>query len=208
MIRINLASRKRSAGVGDPASQKKGPFGLSLGGGSMDMDDLRDLPIKKIVIALVACVVGYYFLEDYKEQELAIVNAQIQQAQAEQSRLQAEVNKTRGYEAIRKQLDEDERILREKIDTIKLLISDRNGSYKILHAFSGLLPEKAWIKAVALKGTGVEVAGAAADYNEIADLLKRMQESAYFTDVALDDIKQESESGFFEFAVGAKRSAR
>src|SRR4051812_7145125 len=123
MIRINLAARKQGAVSGGSVREIKGPTLLTS---PMDaLGGLRELPIKKVVLLLLVIIVGNYVLGDYKDGEIKKLDAELATMRQEQTKLNADLAKTKGYEDIKKVLDADELTLRTKIETIQTLLNGR-----------------------------------------------------------------------------------
>ena len=202
MIRINFATRKRSSAAG-PSEKGKGIP-------KIDLSSLKDLPLKKYVVAAVACGLGYWLLEDYKETQLAALEPVMQKLNAESSRLQAEIGKTKGFEQVKGQLEKDEFAIKTKIETIEKLVADRTDAYSMLINFSEIMPAEVWLSDFNIKGGQVKIKGSSFGYNPISDFMKRLSESAYVTDLALLSTSQRAErrgAEIADFELSAKRRA-
>ena len=194
MIKINFATRKRSAAA---APGEKGKAG---GLGKLDLGSLAELPLKKFALAAGACALGYWLLEDFKQTELDALAPVVQKLTAEQTRLNAELAKTKGFEAVKAQLEQDEFVIRTKIETIEKLVSDRGDTHKMMMNLSETLPAEVWLKDLVIRGGEVVFKGSSVGYNPISDFMKRLNESAYLSDLALLSTTQRADRRGTEIA--------
>ncbi len=187
MIKINLATRKQSASVGSGNAQMSRVAGMKL---DARLDGLKELPWRKAGAVVLLYVVASYGLEDYKTEELGKVEAVIQTHAAEQTRLKAELAKTRDFDELKKSLDADELSLRTKIDTIQQLIRDRQTPPKMLLSLSGSTPKDVWLTDFQAKEDEITLKGFSLGYNGISDFMKALNESVYFGDLKLVNTAQ------------------
>src|SRR5690349_3825826 len=120
MIKINLATRKQSGLVPEGTKPK-----LSLSLGRIKTDQLKDLPIRKLVISVAVGLLASYSLDGYKESEIESLNAVVAKLTAKRDKQQEELKKFKEYEEIKKAVDADELLVRTKLEVIQKLISDR-----------------------------------------------------------------------------------
>lgn len=195
MIKINLALRKQPASVtGDVRGG--GAAGSALGflaGMRVDqrLDGFKDLPLKKFALMALVAVMGGYLLDDFKEGELSKIDALLAKDQEERRKLEGDLGKTKGFEAVKKALDADELTLRTKIDTIQKLLTDRQIPPKMLTTLSASIPADVWLRSFKVKDDEISIRGSSLDYNAISDFMKGLNESAYFTDIQLKGTQQE-----------------
>jgi Tfp pilus assembly protein PilN len=210
MIRINLATRKQGSSVVQEAKS----INLNAQGFrdlSGRLDGLKELPIKKYALMVAVGVMATYLLDTYREDELKKVADENTRLTAEQTKLQADLAKTKGYEDIKKGLDEDEKILRTKIDTIQQLLKDRQTPPKLLGALPGAMPKDLWLTNFKLEADLATFKGSSTDFNQISDFMKGLGESAFFTDVKLKLTQQGIDEGTntpvvnFELTAGRRR---
>jgi Tfp pilus assembly protein PilN len=182
MIKINLATRKQSG-----ASVVQEPKSMSLDAAALrnKLDDFRDLPLKKIALMFVVGVMATYLLDGYQKEELQKASDEITRVTSEQTKLQTELDKTKGYEAVKTGLDEDEKILRTKIDTIQQLLKDRQTPPKLLGSLASSMPKDLWLTSFKLENELATFQGSSTDFNQISDFMKTLSENAFFTDVKL-----------------------
>ena len=196
MIKINFATRKQSsAAVGAGGRGKKG-----LKGPKLDLSDLGDLPLKKIGLAGLACFIGSYMLDDYKLQEINAILPVIDKLQKENKELKKELTKTKGFERIKASLEKDEFLIRNKIETIKGLMSDREDTFRMFLKVSEIIPADVWLYEFASKKGGVTLKGNSVGYNPISDFMKGLNETAYLTNLTLQSTSKKSDNRGTEIA--------
>jgi hypothetical protein len=186
MIKINLANRKQSGSGSDASAAKPINFTGKLNF-DFDFSKAKDLPIRQILIPLVACILGSYFLDGYKEDEIKAVDATLAVLNAERTKLQAEAAKMKGYEEVKKSLEADEFIFRTKIDTIQKLITDRALPPKVMLSLANATPKDVWLTEFKIKDNQVNFKGSSLGFNQISDFMKNLNESAYFSDLNIKD---------------------
>jgi Tfp pilus assembly protein PilN len=208
MIKINLATKKASVQSAGEDGKKSTPLGAGFSKLDLRLDAIKDLPIRKIATAALACMAGSYLLDGYKEDEMKKVDAALSKVTAEQTRLRAEVAKSKGFEAMKKQLEADEFSIRTKIETIEKLVADRQTPPKILLAVANTIPAEVWLQTFKMADGEASFRGYATNYNQISDFMKNLNENAYFTDLRLVGTSQTKDSGGSEaasFELSAKR---
>ncbi|MGK5087776.1 PilN domain-containing protein [Bdellovibrionota bacterium FG-2] len=200
MIKINLATRKQMGG-GAPSGGKTSKLsGLNLSG-------LSDLPIRKFLPFVLAAVVFTFFIDGMKDSDLQKFDAGIVKMRKEQEKLHAELQKTQGFEAVKKALEVDEQMVRKKIETIQKLLSDREANYKILVSLASSIPSDVWFRNLKLDQSELAIKGGAMGFNQVTDFMKSLNESALFTEVQVPSTQQEKDEAgqIVGFEMSAKR---
>lgn len=194
MIKINLATKKQTASFSAGAASSFDSSLSALSRISISSDGLKKLPVFTFILVAVIGYISSTFLESYKQDTLDNIEKEISAVQANQSKLQAELNKTKGYKEIKKQLDTDELSLRTKINTIQKLIDDRVVLNKLLLSLSQSLPKDVWLTDFRIKEADVTFKGASLGFIQISEFLKNLQENVYFRDVSLKGSQQSKDS--------------
>lgn len=218
MIKINLATKKQSGLVQSKPGLTIGRFDLSTllrlkgGGSEATATVIQELPVRKIVLALVVGVLANYTAESQKEAELKKVQDQIDAITAQIPKLKADADKLKSYEELKKGLEQDEFTIKTKIDTIQKLIAGRNAPPKMLIAMSSSIPSEVWLSELKIQDANVSIAGYARDYTMISDFMKNLGESIYFNELSLKNSQQtkdvESGQEVASFELAAKRKER
>jgi hypothetical protein len=206
MIKVNLADRKTSTMiVNDGANASSFLSGLfSKAKSSTPSASLGDSKALVTSLALYGLILGgaYYGIDQHKTKIVDEVNAQNSELQTTIAALDVELAKSQGYEQMKQGLENDEKMLKNKIDTIQKLMNDRTTPPKVLIALSEAIPKQVWLTNFTLQGGGVNISGAATTLDTISDFMKALEGSIYFKDITLKGSKQGSigsrESATFE----------
>lgn len=200
MIKINLHQRKAAVGVSSDLAGASGGLNAFLakfrGGASeaMGEGDKRALLLQAVVFSVILAAV-YWFVDEQKLKLLSEVDAEITQIDSKIALLTSELNKTNGYEQIKKNLEADERTIRTKISTIQELIRDRTTPPKILTTLSEAIPKDVWLREFVLKDRHFKLAGAASSMDVVSDFMKSLDDTIYFKSVVLKSSKQDALRG-------------
>ncbi len=200
MIKINLASRKQMG-----SSAPAGSRGPSLKG--VNLDGLRDLPLRKFMPFVLVAIVFTFFVDGLKDSDLQEFNTRIAKMQKDQQKLQAEVQKTQGFEEMKKSIDADEQMVRKKIETIQKLMGERQASFKILETLASVVPSDVWFRTLKLDQNELAIRGGSLGFNQVTDFMKGLNESAFFSEVQVPSSQQEKDDAgpMVGFEMTAKR---
>jgi type IV pilus assembly protein PilN len=132
---------------------------------------------------------------------MAPVRVEYAQLQAELKTLEAKTTELTELEKNKKELD-------EKIKTITLLEKKKVGPAKILADLSDAAPDQVWLLEFTEDNGAATVTGFAFDNQTIASFMRKLSESAYFTDVDLVETTQADQQGLQlkKFVVKARLS--
>jgi hypothetical protein len=211
MIKINLATRKQSAGAtADGRSFTMGSFQLPAGLSKLNVNinELKDLPIRKLILPIVVCFGAMYMVESLKADDMAKVHEEAAKVTAEREQLMVAVGKLKGYEELKKSMEADEQVMRSKISVVQALIADRSNPPKILRSLSTAIPKDVWLSEFRAEEAEVSFKGYSLDFNQVSDFMKNLNESAYFADVTIRSTQQSKDelgADVAAFDLAAKR---
>jgi Tfp pilus assembly protein PilN len=207
MIKVNLQNRKAAVGVvaGSATGQSGGGGGFKgfldrlknragESGSSFSEGDKRSAAILLVVYAVILGG-GWWYSGQRKADMLAKEDADIATLDSKLNLLASELNKTNGYEQIKKSLEADEKTIRTKINTIQELIRDRSTPPKILTTLSETIPKEVWLRDFSLQARHFHISGLATSMDVVSDFMKSLEETIYFKGVVLKSSKQETASG-------------
>jgi Tfp pilus assembly protein PilN len=218
MIKINLALRKTASVVTSETSVRSAPFGLKLpafltpkgaaaGGGmpslSIELGDVRNL-----LLAGALAFAAMYFIEGEKEKEINELDGQISALQSEQTQLKAETNKVQSYDQIKLQLENDEKLMRNKLQTIQALMNDRASAPRILLTLAQSIPAEVWLRDLLAQENRFTLQGSAVNFNHVSDFMRVLNESAFFKNVQLkgtEEARGEAGGDIKNFEISAER---
>ncbi len=214
MIKINLAKKRsgKTASSTQPASAgifSSATFGQSfesLGAGF----DWRNSALVKVVVVVAALFLIRQGLEDLKGQKIAEVEAEIRAVEVQQEKVAQSLSKVKGFEPLKKQLEEDERTIQTKLDIIAKLTLQRDGPARLMKQIAQMIPEEVWLNQMSLKDEGVQFVGGASSYNMVSDFMNGLASSSLLSDIALAQISEVQNEGikYQSFEVSAKRRSQ
>lgn len=184
MIKINLASRKRSAGV-----EGKTRSSLFSRGGASNI--AQSLPVRSLIIYTVMGLAIQYFVSDAINSETATLQAEVDKFQKEQGALNNDISKLAGAEQIKKAIENDEKQIRLKMETIQKLLDARTLPPKIMLSLSQIIPKDVWLTSFTLKGGDASFRGSSLGIASVSDFMRALETSEYFKEVSLKNSRQE-----------------
>lgn len=197
MIKINLYTRKVAVGV------SSGTTTAGLGKFSDVIQKLRSgdlsssgVDVKSLIIQFglyaVILIGGNWYAGEKRTALLADVDAQVAVVSSKSTLLTSELSKTSGYEQSKKNLEQDEKTIRTKIETIQELIRDRSAPPKILMTLSEATPKDVWLKELSLQNRKFHIAGMSNGMDVVSDFMKSLEETIYFKNVVLKSSKTDT----------------
>jgi Tfp pilus assembly protein PilN len=211
MIKINLALRKQPSGATEGTKGTGATFNTFSLEKFKDarLDGLKELPIKKLALFITAIGLSWYFMDDWKATKLADLDTEISKLTAERARLSKMLEKTKELDVLKKALETDEALIRNKIETVQKLIQDRQTPPKLLLSLSSGMPAEVWISDFKIEKDEVTFHGSSLNFGQISDFMKTINESALFKDVKLVKTEQakDNKTGMeiADFELQAKR---
>src|SRR5215475_9374148 len=171
MIRINLLGQIRPKAARRP------------------VDTGAALPIVFIGAGLVlgGLVLGYIYLSWQKQ--LQTENDKIKSLKAQKTELQQ-------IKAQVEEFDRQKKILQTRVDTIEKLQRDRTGGQELLDMVANTVArtENLWLTDMNRKGNTLNIQGASASINSVANFITARKRSGYFQKVEIDESKQDERS--------------
>lgn len=207
MIKINLLKRKK-AGGGGPNKL----FGIDLGGvKGLDTSALRDFdfkrsPFVRIAISLAVIYGADLWIQGQKLERLSEEDGRINAQQAEIDEVSKKLGKVKGFEPLKKQLEDDERNIQTKLDLINSLLENREAPAQLMRQISQIIPEEVWLDTLSVKDGTLKISGGATSYNIVTDFMKGLGESTLFSGVNLSQVNESSKDGvkFQQFDISAQ----
>lgn len=202
MIKINLYVKRGSraevgkskGGLLDQLRDLTKGDGLSQSAlaslGDNPVETLKNLPIRPLILPLVVFFLGGDIVEEIKAKDVAEAEAVVTQLRGEQTKVQAELAKYKGLDAIRNQLEQVEKEIRTKLTVIAELIRDRETPPKMMMAISSAIPKDAWLIDFSVKSNQLVFKGGAIGFNPVTDFMRSLEESVFFKDVTLKGTQQ------------------
>ena len=140
--------------------------------------DLRQT-VAVLVLGLVVVCGVIALIDRGLEQRLSNVQATLRQLEGDIARYRPEEEQVQVFKAKRSELE-------DKIDVIKGLDRARSGPVRILDALTTSTPDRLWLTALSTEGVQIKVEGDSLDTGVVADFLRSLNASPYFTEVDLE----------------------
>jgi Tfp pilus assembly protein PilN len=150
---------------------------------------------------LLGALFLFYFYHSWQTQ-LNDENKRIQQLQAQKTDL----------EQIKIQVEAFEKqkvVLQQRVATIEQLQRDRTGAQELLDQVANTVSraENLWLMSLSKKGPALEMNGAAASLNSVANFITALKRSGYFQKVEIKAAKQDEKNTnvqTFQFTINAE----
>jgi Tfp pilus assembly protein PilN len=182
MIKINLLPEAKVAAKGRAEG----------GGGGVAADNLNNILIIGLVVGGLL-VGGYLTLMKFNKKRS--LDAQIKAAQEEYNRLAPIIEQVNKFKIRKEQLE-------QKLNLIKDLRAIQEGPVHLLDEIADLVPDLLWFDQATVKGRILEVKGFALSPNAVAEFLQRLDESDYFKEPSLKEMKETKVAHSFQLSVG------
>jgi type IV pilus assembly protein PilN len=132
-----------------------------------------------LILGLVMVLGVIAMVDSGLNQNLADVQATVRQLEADIARYKPEEEQVQVFKAKRSELE-------DKLDVIKGLDRARSGPVRIMDELSKNTPDRLWLTGLSTEGVEIEVEGASLDTGVVADFLRALNASPYFTEVDLE----------------------
>ncbi len=140
--------------------------------------DLRE-SVALLLLGLVVVLSVIFFSYQSVKSDLAEARAGVAQLEADIERYKPQQILVEGFKTKKKELQ-------NKLDIIASLEGARSGPVRILDELSSKVPERLWLTGITTKGKGIKLEGRSLDTGVVADFLRGLNESPFFSNVDLD----------------------
>jgi len=127
------------------------------------------------LLSLGAHTVASIQLSDLKEESILI--------QQQNEILKKKIGKIKNLDGLRTDVE-------RKLDLVDRLQEGRFRSLKTLNAIASIIPENVWLDVIADHGGDIELSGLGESNRAVASFMRRLDQSAVFTDVRLGEINR------------------
>ena len=143
--------------------------------------DLRQ-SVALLALGLVVAGGGIFFASSSLNGDLDRAQTNVRQLEAAIEQFKPQQEQVAKFKNQRKQLE-------DKLGVIKSLEQARTGPVKLFDEISNLAPERLWLKALKTNGGLVTLEGSSLDTGIVADFLRSLNESTFFSNVDLKNTK-------------------
>lgn len=140
--------------------------------------DLRE-SVAMLLLGLVVIFSVIFFSHQSVKSDLATAEASVAQLKADIERYKPQQILVEGFKKQKKQLQ-------DKLDIIASLERARSGPVRILDELSNRVPERLWLTGITTEGRGIKLDGQSLDTGVVADFLRGLNASPFFSNVDLD----------------------
>jgi type IV pilus assembly protein PilN len=168
MIRINLLGQLRPKSARRPVNTGALLPALFLGAG--------------ILVGVAVLFVLYLTWQKQLNQE----TARIKQLTAEKTQLEQTKQQVEAFE-------KQKTVLQQRVSTIEKLQKDRTGGQELLDMVANTVSrtENLWLTSLTRKGASLNMEGASASINSVANFITALKRSGYFQKVEIKESKQD-----------------
>lgn len=123
------------------------------------------------------------------QKQLNTENAQIKRLTAEKTQLEQIKLQVEAF-------DRQKTILQQRVSTIEQLQRDRTGGQELLDMVANTVSrtENLWLTTMTKKGTSLQMEGASASINSVANFITALKRSGYFQKVEIKETKQDDKA--------------
>src|SRR5690242_7055945 len=171
MIRINLLGQIRPKAARRP------------------VDTGAALPVVFVGAGLVLGGLMLAFFYFTAQKQLSTENDKIKSLKAHKTELT-------NIKAQVEEFDRQKKLLQVRVDTIEKLQRDRTGGQELLDMVANTVSrtENLWLTDLQRKGSTLNISGASASINSVANFITAMKRSGYFQKVEIEESKQDEKS--------------
>ena len=141
--------------------------------------DVRET-VAVLLLGLVVVLSGIFFTAQSVKSDLNAAEASVVQ-------LQADIERYKPQQALVEKFKDQRKQLQDKLDIISSLDQARSGPVRILDELSNNVPDRLWLTGIATKGKAIKLKGQSLDTGVVADFLRGLNASPYFSNVDLDN---------------------
>ena len=132
-----------------------------------------------LILGLVMVLGSVAMVDRAQERDLTAAAATIRQLESDIARYRPEQEQVKAFKTKRMELE-------DKIGVIRGLDRARSGPVRILDELSKNTPNRLWLTALSTEGVRITVEGDSLDTSVVADFLRSLNGSPYFTEVDLE----------------------
>lgn len=143
-------------------------------------------------LIMVLILIGVYYWHSTTNRKIKDLRFQITQVEQDITRLSKIVKEVEKFKA-------DKKVLEGKISVIDQLKTFRQVQVHYMDELNKALPSQVWLEFYQQRGDVLVLRGKSLSTDDIADFMRKLEESAYFDDIRLDQTSQQ------EISVGDRK---
>lgn len=181
MIKINLLPEAKVALARKPAAI---PAGIPA-------ENLNNYLI--IGFLVLGLLIGGYLWFSHQAKKTKL-EAKVQNAREQAEALKPYIEQVNDFEKRKKELE-------DKLKLITDLRSNQEGPVHLMDELASLIPDLLWLTSLEMKGNTMEIKGNAFNPSSIAEFLQRLDESPYFEEPSLKEMRESKDYNTFSLSV-------
>ena len=187
MIKINLALKKQSVTV-----QRTSGNSILVGRANLfKIEDVKELPIRKLLSPLLVGFIAYGILNHFETIELDQLKLVMDKINVDSDGIQKKISNLSNYEALQKQVEGDEKQVHVKLDVILKLISQKKGLVELLTLASEATPKEVWLTSIKMDSEVATFSGYTTGFLQLTEFIKKLNAGGLFNEVELSSSRQE-----------------
>lgn len=143
-----------------------------------------------LVVAIVATGAICFALQSLLSSKIEEYKSDIKKADQEIAQLNRKIGEVDKIKKLTADLEKKRKVLAD-------LEAGRSGPVKLLDELGMAMPEKVWIDDLTVKGGAVKISGAGLTAEDVAVFLRSLEESPYYQNVSLGEIKDSKQGNTF-----------
>lgn len=138
-------------------------------------------------LTLVAAAIGNYFWWNDAQVRLEAINTRIKKYEEDVATLNKIIGEV-------KNIKKEKAEMEQKLGVLKKLRDGRVGPVRVLDELAGVIPQRVWITNMEEGGGTVTFAGSGASHEEVANFVKKLKTSKFFSNPILKSSRQVGEA--------------
>lgn len=199
MIKINLLLKKNHSSSGaslvDDLESALAKIGIKKPKALMQSFDVRAALFQGIVLVVMVLIAGFFWSK-FKQSQMASLMERRTELTTEVQKIDQEMRKYSGYEVTKKELEDNERLILRKIDTIETLIRERSNGVKLLIGLSEVTPKEVWLTSLNVNEKETfSLTGQGYGLGAVSQFMGTLESSVLFKQAILKSGTQRREDG-------------
>jgi Tfp pilus assembly protein PilN len=143
--------------------------------------NLSLISVKMMLIAFILLYVPEIFMNDYYDNQIASVEAEVNSLQREKRKINVQLKKVKEIENQVEVLNNQERELKQKIKVVEKIVAKRQNPFKILKYVAENTPRDVWVKEIKLVDNDFEMIGYTTSWKSMGDFFENLKNSIFFS---------------------------
>ena len=191
-VGINLAHKKQAGFVTGTRGGTAFTSATRFGDIKVNVEDLKELPLMKIISAIALGILAGAYADNYKEGLIAAEDKKLDEMRVKVAEIKKKEKKLREFDRKRKSLEQDEQVIVSKIETINKLVAARNNSINTLMFISKSMPTRLWMNSFAIQRGKMTLRGQALQEDYVYQFMRKLNNGSFFENVNPSQIRRSS----------------